>query len=140
MPRVLTCGFLLILVATLPACDSGGERPTDDLSGTWRGTVARQGTEYTVVVELRQSETGRPSALLSGDGTVGSDEASFSFSVENGTFSPASHDVSLPLQYDAGRPGRMSGTVADDLDAMTVTIIGGPASFNGEEFTLTRDG
>jgi hypothetical protein len=139
MPRLPTRGVLLVLAVVLVACDSGGEREApDDLSGTWRGTVARQGTEYTVVVELRQSETGRPSALLSGDGTVGSDEASFSFSVENGSFAPAPNEVSLPQRYEAARPGRMTGTVADDRDAMTVTIIGGPADFNGEMFALTR--
>jgi len=140
MPRLLTCALLLALVTVLPACDSGGEMSPDGISGTWRGTVDRQGTEYTVVVDLRQSETGQANALVTGDGELSADAETFAFSVDNGSFVPSSNDVSLPQQYDAARPGRMNGTVADDLNTMTVTIIGGPADFNGEQFTLSRDG
>ncbi|MEF8796844.1 MAG: hypothetical protein V5A48_10335 [Salinivenus sp.] len=140
MPRLLTCGLLLALATVLPACDSGAEMSPDGISGTWRGTVDRQGTEYTVVVDLRQSETSQASALVTGDGELSTEAEPFAFSVDNGSFVPSSNDVSLPQQYDAARPGRMNGTVADDLTTMTVTIIGGPADFNGEEFTLSRDG
>lgn len=112
----------------------------DEISGSWRGTVDRQGTEYTVVVDLRQSETSQANALVTGDGELSGDAETYAFSVDNGSFVPSSNDVSLPQQYDAARPGRMNGTVAADLNTMTVTIIGGPADFNGEQFTLSRDG
>ncbi len=140
MPRLLTCGVLLAIATVLPACDSGVEMRRNGISGTWRGTVDRQGTEYTVVVTLRQGENGQASALVTGGGELSAKAETFAFSVDNGSFVSSSNDVSLPQQYDAARPGRMNGTVADDLTTMTVTIIGGPADFNGEQFTLSRDG
>lgn len=140
MSRVFTCGLILATSLVLLACDSGGERSAEDISGTWRGTVDRQGTEYTVVIELRQTQIGQTSNPVNGNGEVRSSDDSFPFSVSNGTFLPSSNDVSLPQQYEGGRPGQIDGTVADNLNSMTVTIIGGPVSFNGEELTLSRDG
>ena len=140
MTRVRRYGLLLAAVLGLLACDSGGQRDVEGLSGTWRGVVDRQGTEYTVVVELRQTQTEQAPNPVEGTGQVSSSEESLSFSVDGGAYLPSANDVTLPLQYDAGRPGRLFGTVANDLESMDVTIIGGPLSFNGESFTLERDG
>lgn len=95
-------------------------------------------TEYMVVITLQQLQGGQEANIVQGEGEVRAPEETFAFSVENGTFRPRSNDVTLSQQYDAGRPGQMQGTVADDLEAMTVTITGGPVGFDGEEFTLNK--
>jgi hypothetical protein len=140
MSRLAVFGLGLLLPVLLVACDSGGDNDVDTLSGSWRGTVERQGTEYIVVLNLQQLQGGQSANVVRGDGTVQSADASFAFTITSGTFAPASNEILLPQQYESGRTGQVRGTVGDDRETMTVMLFGGPVSFNGDEVTLNRDG
>lgn len=140
MSRPVVLGLCLVVPFLLVACDSGGENDVETLSGSWRGTVERQGTEYVVVLNLRQLQGGQSANVVRGDGTVQSGDETFSFTITSGTFAPASNEVLLPQQYASGRTGQMRGMVGDDRETMTVVLFGGPASFDGDEGTLNKDG
>lgn len=138
MARSLAIWTLLVSIGVLLACDSGGDMDAETISGRWSGTVERDGTEYTVVTTLEQLQAGQTSNVVQGEGEVQSDEQSFAFTIENGSFLPASDEVTLPLRYSAGRPGQLRGMVGEDLETITATITGGPVGFDGEEFTLNK--
>jgi len=138
MYRSLALGSLLFVLGLAVACDSGGENEVETISGQWSGTVEREGTEYMVLMTLQQLQGGQANNVVQGEGTVESDERSFSFTIDNGAFLPNSNEVTLPQQYAMGRPGQVQGMVSDDLETMTATISGGPVGFDGEEFTLNK--
>lgn len=138
LSRILALWALLITMGVLLACDSGSNTDVETISGRWSGTVEREDSEYTVVATLEQLQGGQTRNIVRGEGNVESDEQSFAFTIENGSFLPASNEVTLPQQYATGRPGQINGTVGDNLETITATITGGPASFNGEEFTLNK--
>lgn len=129
---------LLVPMGLLLGCDSGGNMEVENISGRWSGTVERNGTEYTVVTTLEQLQGGQTSNVVQGEGDVQSGDQSFAFTVENGAFVPASNEVTLPQQYATGRPGQIQGMVGENLETIDATITGGPAGFDGEEFTLDK--
>lgn len=137
-PRYLVLWALLVPMGLLLACDSGSDMEVENISGQWSGTVERDGTEYTVVLTLEQLQGGQTSNVVQGEGNVESDEQSFAFTIENGSFFPASNEVTLPQQYATGRPGQIQGMVGEDLETITATTSGGPAGFDGEQFTLNK--
>ncbi len=140
MYRASVLGVLLLAALAVGACDSSGENEVASITGTWRGTVDRDGTSFVVVLSLQQLQGGQSTNVVRGSGEVSTDDQSFTFSIQNGSFSPSSNEVTLPQQYDVGRTGQIRGTVADDLETMTVMLFGGPPSFDGDEVTLNKDG
>lgn len=137
MYRFSILGFLAVALL-LVGCDSGGGNERETIAGTWQGTVQGQGTEYTVQLTLQQFQRSETTIIVEGSGTVQSEADSLAFTIQDGSFTPSSGKVLFPQQYEMGRPGQMRGTVADDFESMTVMMFGGPASFGGEEFTLTK--
>jgi len=140
MHRAATLGVLLLAALLVGACDSGGENDVASISGTWRGTVDRQGTSFVVVLSLRQFQSGQAADVVRGSGNIQADTETFNFSINSGTFAPSSNSITLPQQYEGGRTGQIRGAVGEDRETMTVMLFGGPVSFNGEEVTLNKDG
>lgn len=119
--------LLLLLILTLPACDSGAEDEDPSLNGSWQGTTTISGLTVGMAMQLNEA-----SGAVTGNGTVSApDPVAVTIT---GTYTYP--NVSLTLRSTSFADLSFAGTVSGDGKAISGSLNG--SGFNNFGLTIRK--